>query len=215
MDLSEDKIKKLKEKIIRKIESSFPEEKKEFAMEKVRSMNNEEFIDFLKKNKIPFEENEGGLTEEGVREETPFRLIVKGKIPSYNLEENKDSLAVLEINPISKGHSIIIPKKPVYDSKKIPKSVLSLSNKISKRIEANLKPKEVLVSPSNVLGEIIINILPIYSNESLSSPKNQASKEELESLKNLLEKRTSPKIERKPKTKKIEETKIRIPRRIP
>jgi histidine triad (HIT) family protein len=208
MDLSKEKIEELKKQILLQIESTYPEDKKEYALNRINSMNDDEFIEFLEKNKRISSERE----EES---ESPFRLIVEGKIPAYKIEENKLCIAVLEINPISKGHTILIPKKPLSESEKIPKGILSLANKISKRIKLNLSPKEVLISSNNSLGEIIINILPIYSDEKTSSPRKQASKEELESLKNILEKKSTPKKEKKPKVKKIEESKMWFPRRIP
>ena len=36
-------------------------------------------------------------------------MIIEEKIPSYKIQENK-AVAVLEINPISEGHTIVIPK---------------------------------------------------------------------------------------------------------
>jgi len=220
MELSQEQIEEFKKQIIQQIESSFSEDKKGPAIERVKAMNDEEFIEFLKKNKLLG--SESGQEEQGEGEqsdsssnESPFRLIVEGKIPSYVIEENKDCIAVLEIKPVSKGHIIVIPKEAVSPPSKLPKSVLSLSKRISKRIEKNFKPKEVLISSSQSLGEIIINILPVYTNESLSSPRKQASKEELESLKSILEKKKKSKQARKPRIKKIEESKIWFPRRIP
>ena len=177
-------------------------------------MNDGEFIEFLSKNNLLPSES-GEELETGKKTETPFRLIVEGKIPSYILDENKQSVAVLEINPISKAHAIIIPKNPLTKTENPPKEVLSLAKKISKKIKTKFNPKEVLISPSYVLGETIINILPIYSNESLSSPRKQASKEELDGLKKILGKKEGVKIEKKPRIKKIEESKIWFPRRIP
>lgn len=215
MELSQEQIEKFKIQIIKQIESSFPEEKKNSAIEKVNSMNKEEFIEFLKKNKLLGSDKDIESLDYADKEETPFRMIVDEKILSYKIDENKEAIAVLEINPVSKGHTIIIPKKPVYDSKKIPKEVLSLANSVSKRIKTKLNPKEVSVSTSNVLGETIMNVLPIYSGESLSSPRKQAPKEELEQLMPILEKKSAAKREKKAKTTKIEDTKMIIPRRIP
>lgn len=218
MELTKEQIEDFKQQIIQQIESSFSEEKKDPAIERVISMNDEEFIEFLKKNKLltsgSNEENDEEQ-EKTPQQGNPFRLIVEEKIPSYKIDENKEGIAVLEINPISKAHTIIIPKKPVREQGKIPKSILSLAKKISKKIQTKFKPKEILISPSFALGELIINILPVYSNESLSSPRKKISKEELESLKGAFGKK--PKVERikKPKIKKIEESKMWFPRRIP
>jgi len=218
MELSGEQIEEFKKQIVQQIESSFSEDKKGPAIERVKTMNDEEFIEFLKKNKLLGSESGEDSSEEqsiGNANESPFRLIVEGKIPAYVIDENKDCIAVLEINPVSKGHIIIIPKRIVSPPLSIPKSVFTLAKKISKNIEKNFKPKEVLISSSQALGEIIINILPVYTNESLSSPRKQVSKEELEALKNILEKKKKAKQARKPRVKKIEESKIWFPKRIP
>jgi histidine triad (HIT) family protein len=216
MNINPGEIENLKQQVIKQIESSFPEEKKGFAIERINSMNDEEFLEFLKKNKLLSSDKDSlEESEKTSQGESPFRLIVEGKIHAYQIDENKEGIAVLEINPVSKAHIIIIPKKAVKESTKIPKSILSLAKSISKRIKTRFKPKEVLISSNNTLDEIIVNLLPVYSNESLSSPRKQASKEELEELKNILEKKPAAKKERKPRIKKIEESKIWFPRRIP
>ena len=40
-----------------------------------------------------------------------FTKIVKGEIPSYKVYEDKNFLAFLDINPLKKGHTLVIPKK--------------------------------------------------------------------------------------------------------
>lgn len=42
-----------------------------------------------------------------------FCKIAKGEIPSYKVYENDDLLAFLDINPFSRGHILLIPKKHV------------------------------------------------------------------------------------------------------
>ena len=42
-----------------------------------------------------------------------FSKIVKGEIPSYKIAETKDFYAFLDINPLAKGHTLVIPKKEV------------------------------------------------------------------------------------------------------
>ena len=110
---------------------------------------------------------------------------------------------------------MVIPKEPVLEGKKIPKNISSFAEKVSKKIKANLKPKDVQILGSNILGEIIINILPIYKNETLESERQQSKPEELEELQKLLEKKPEKKIIRKPKIKKIKEEKLWLPKRVP
>ena len=41
---------------------------------------------------------------------TIFTRIVNGEIPAYKVAENADYLAFLDINPLTKGHTLVIPK---------------------------------------------------------------------------------------------------------
>src|SRR5450759_1045099 len=42
---------------------------------------------------------------------TIFSKIVKGEIPAYKVAEDENFLAFLDINPLAKGHTLVIPKK--------------------------------------------------------------------------------------------------------
>ena len=42
-----------------------------------------------------------------------FSKIVNGEIPAYKVAEDENFLAFLDIFPVSKGHTLIIPKKEV------------------------------------------------------------------------------------------------------
>ena len=39
-----------------------------------------------------------------------FTKIIKGEIPSYKVAEDDDFYAFLDINPLSKGHTLVVPK---------------------------------------------------------------------------------------------------------
>lgn len=45
--------------------------------------------------------------------DTVFTKIIKGEIPSYKVTEDKNFYAFLDINPLKKGHTLVIPKKQV------------------------------------------------------------------------------------------------------
>jgi len=214
MEVSKEQIAELRKQIISHISSTFPEDKQKSAIENINSMKEPEFIEFLKQNKLI-----GSKPEEGSQVPTqntsPFRSIIEGTLPSYYIDENKECLAVLEINPISKGHIILIPKNVISESSKIPQTIFSLAKKISKKIKTKLKPKEISILAVSSLGEIIVNILPIYDNESLNSPRNKASEKELKSLKEILEIKKRTKNTKKPRSQKIKDSKIIIPKRMP
>ncbi len=42
-----------------------------------------------------------------------FSRIISGEIPSYKVAENEDCYAFLDINPLAKGHTLVVPKKEV------------------------------------------------------------------------------------------------------
>lgn len=44
---------------------------------------------------------------------TIFSKIVAGEIPSYKVAENEKFYAFLDINPLTKGHTLVIPKREV------------------------------------------------------------------------------------------------------
>jgi len=44
---------------------------------------------------------------------TIFSKIISGEIPSYKVAENADFFAFLDINPLAKGHVLVIPKKEI------------------------------------------------------------------------------------------------------
>ncbi len=42
---------------------------------------------------------------------TIFTKIINGEIPSYKIAEDNNYYAFLDINPLAKGHTLVIPKK--------------------------------------------------------------------------------------------------------
>ena len=44
---------------------------------------------------------------------TIFTKIIEGEIPSYKIAEDENFLAFLDINPLAKGHTLVIPKREV------------------------------------------------------------------------------------------------------
>lgn len=44
---------------------------------------------------------------------TIFLKIIAGEIPSHKVAENEHFLAFLDINPLAKGHTLVIPKKEI------------------------------------------------------------------------------------------------------
>jgi histidine triad (HIT) family protein len=205
--LTSEQTDQIKKQLIAQIEKSFPEDRKEFAKKQIENMNSEKLEEFLKKNQlIKTEEKTGGCV---------FCSIVSGDINSYKIDENKKAVAVLEINPVSKGHVIIIPKEHLPSSEKVPATVFSLAKDIAKRLKTKLKPKTTEISSSNLFGHEIINVIPLYGDENIKE-KYSAKPEELSELQKILikSKKTPTAKKIKPISEKPDK-KIWLPKRIP
>ncbi|MFB6145423.1 MAG: HIT family protein [Candidatus Nanohaloarchaea archaeon] len=48
-------------------------------------------------------------------EDCIFCKIIEGDIPSHKVYEDENTLAFLDVNPVSKGHTLVVPKKHVED----------------------------------------------------------------------------------------------------
>jgi histidine triad (HIT) family protein len=203
MMLSEQEAEEIKQKIISYIEENFELDQIANARQQIEAMNSDELERFAEKNKILKQDNP---------DENPgcvFCAIASGKIKSVKLDEDEKAVAVLDINPISKGHSLIIPKEHEANEKE----AMTLAKKVSKLIKKKLKPKEVKISNSKLSGHVTISVLPVYSNEDFNSERKKVTLEDLEKVKEEIEKELVKKI-RKPRIKKIKEF-LWLPKRIP
>jgi histidine triad (HIT) family protein len=205
--LDEEQIKNIKEQIIKQIDSwHSSKEQKEQAKNQIQRMSAKELEDFLIKNKLI--KTEQKAKEEQSIQQCPFCLILEGKIQAYKIDENKKTLAVLEINPISKGHVLVIPKQH-KETNKIPTQSFSLAKKIATKLKSKLKPKpqDISIQTANLVGHGIISLIPIYKNKKLE--RKQASEKELKKLQEKLKGKKGKEIKRKPK--KLEKAPKRIP----
>ncbi|MBO6145537.1 MAG: HIT domain-containing protein [Bacilli bacterium] len=70
-----------------------------------------------------------------------FCKIIKGEIPSYTIYEDDIVKVFLDIDPISTGHMLIIPKKHYENLSDIDMDTLTHINEISKKMYDLLKDK--------------------------------------------------------------------------
>ncbi len=74
-------------------------------------------------------------------ENCTFCKIVNNELPSYKIYEDEIVIVFLSIDPISNGHTLIVPKEHYLDINDIPLEILNYINKISKEIYNLLKDK--------------------------------------------------------------------------
>jgi len=148
-----------------------------------------------------------------------FRRIANKEIPSVIIQENGEAIAILEINPITKGHTLIVPKKQVKNKAHLTIDTKNLSKEIAQKIKDNLKPKDIKIIPNEKFGEIVIDILPEYDQPvTLQSQRQQTEEKDLKELTQKINtvviKKEPPKLIKKTIPKEPPKT-IKRNRRIP
>lgn len=82
-----------------------------------------------------------------------FCKIIKGDIPSYKVYEDSDVYVMLDINPFSKGHVLVLPKIHCENIHDIPEDtlckVISVAKKFADRIKQELHPEGIILLQNN------------------------------------------------------------------
>ena len=120
---------------------------------------------------------------------TIFSKIIAGEIPSYKVAETADFYAFLDINPLVKGHTLVVPKKEtdyIYDlDDKTVGDLFVFSKQVAKAIQKAIPCKRVGVA---VIGLEVphahIHLIPLNkeSDISFSNPKLKLTPEEFKEI---------------------------------
>jgi histidine triad (HIT) family protein len=118
-----------------------------------------------------------------------FTKIVHGEIPSYKIAEDENYYAFLDIFPLAKGHTLVIPKNEtdyLFDLDDKTLSGLTLfAKRVAKAIDKAIPCKRVGVV---VLGLEVphahIHLIPLNSeaDASFSKPKLKLSEDEFKDI---------------------------------
>jgi len=118
-----------------------------------------------------------------------FSRIVSGEIPAYKVAETNHCLAFLDINPLAKGHTLVIPKKEVdyiFDVEdELYKDLWHFSKQVAIAIKKAIPCKRIGVA---VIGLEVphahIHLIPMnrVSDMNFAGQKLSFSKEELEEV---------------------------------
>ncbi len=120
---------------------------------------------------------------------TIFTKIVRGEIPSYKIFEDEHFYAFLDISPMSKGHTLLIPKKEIdylYDIDDVMLSeMIVVSKKVAKAVEKAVECNRVGVMVVGLeVPHAHIHLIPIQNegDMNLSNKRLKLSKEEFETI---------------------------------
>ncbi len=166
MSLKREEINELKNQLKEQVRK-LPEDKREEAEKQIDEMSDEAIEEMLEQQKT----------------QKIFRMIANKEIDSVIVEESNEALAVLEINPLSKGHLLIVPKERMSDKKVFLEKIGKFTDKLKDKIERSLKTKKVHIIVENKLGEIIGEIVPEYDISMKDMKRISAQKEDLEKIK--------------------------------
>lgn len=108
---------------------------------------------------------------------TIFTKIAKGEIPSYKVAESEEFYAFLDINPMSEGHTLVIPKNVEDDyifnlDENTYSGLCAFARKVALALKAAVPCKRVAVA---VLGMEVphthIHLVPINCESDLNFKK--------------------------------------------
>ena len=110
---------------------------------------------------------------------TIFTMIAKGDIPSYKVAESEDYYAFLDINPLAKGHTLVIPKNVEDDyifnlDPAVYEGLWAFARKVAVALNAAVPCKRVGVA---VLGMEVphthIHLVPLQTEADLDFRKEK------------------------------------------
>ena len=119
---------------------------------------------------------------------TIFTKIINGEIPSYKVAENDKFYAFLDINPLQKGHTLVVPKlsEPEADyifdlEDDILREMLVFAKQVAKGIKGAVECKRVGVAVIGLeVPHVHMHLIPIskegdmsFANKKLSLPADE------------------------------------------
>ena len=109
---------------------------------------------------------------------TIFTRIVRGEIPSYKVAEDERCFAFLDINPLTKGHTLVVPKQETdylfdLDDRTLADMIV-FAKRIARKLKEKIECKRVAVV---VLGLEVphahIHLIPIQDEKDVDFHKEK------------------------------------------
>ncbi|PIN81673.1 hypothetical protein COV13_00555, partial [Candidatus Woesearchaeota archaeon CG10_big_fil_rev_8_21_14_0_10_32_9] len=126
--------------------------------EELKNMTPEQFAEIQKQNCI-------------------FCKIISGQIPSKKVYEDSDFFAILDINPATEGHTLLMPKKHIQIMPQMDQELVGKMAEVSKKISAKLlkafsvSGTSVFIANGAIAGQksphFIVHIIPRKDNDDI------------------------------------------------
>jgi len=152
--------------------SKLPAEQATELRQRIEAMNEEELMGIVKSQSCLFCE------------------IIAGGIETFKIYESENILVILDINPISKGHMLVMPKKHFQFLSQMPNELIyemfSFAKTISLIIIKAMNAQGITINIAQGIEQnvphIAVNIIPRYKDDKLNflAERQKADKDELE-----------------------------------
>ena len=124
-----------------------------------------------------------------------FCKIINNEIPSKTIYEDKQIKIIMNINPITNGHLLVIPQQHMVNINDIDIDIVNHSFKIIRdiiypQLKEKLNCKGLTLSQNNELGQEIkhyhIHLIPRYENDNTDFTYNEDLLEDIDKIYELL-----------------------------
>ena len=120
---------------------------------------------------------------------TIFSKIISGEIPCHKIEENESFLSFLDISPLVKGHTLVIPKKEtdyIFDmASEEYMQLWAFAQMVAKKLKSKIKCKRIGIAVIGLeVAHTHIHLVPInnVSDINFASPKLNLSPDQLSEI---------------------------------
>ncbi len=103
-----------------------------------------------------------------------FCKIIDGKIPAYKIYEDNDVLAFLDVNPVTYGHTLVVPKDHYVSFLSTPKDIMNKVMNVAQRIgqvqmeQLGAKGVNILINCYEAAGQVVkhfhVHVIPRYES---------------------------------------------------
>ncbi len=129
---------------------------------------------------------------------TVFTKIINKEIPATILYEDELSIAILDIAPVNKGHSLVIAKEEIPTTDQCPDELLAHLMRVVRRLDMrmrerfNIEATNIIINNGKAAGQEVphlhIHIIPRAADDgkTITMPKCRYGEGELEHYRNEL-----------------------------
>jgi len=116
-----------------------------------------------------------------------FTKIIKGEISCFKVLENEDFIAFLDVNPVKKGHTLVVPKLQIDYIYDLPEDIFSklfiFSKKVAQILKNSFSCNRIGISVVGLeVPHAHIHLIPINKIEDMNfeRPRVNYSKDDFE-----------------------------------